>query len=470
MMNTYSDIALDVVKSMNSKILNSSFKKLVDNDSSIVPIQNYIPNIWENRWFNDEVIPGYDKGYCVWRNTYTDITSFLNDYGDQVYAYAQNNARLKSYIVSSWIDISCNSDLTDYDRQQYVNKFYNVISGYSETQTSVYWDPIDDEEKKVVLTKKFFDPLYDYGPMSCTTSPVVEVYVSTVDNNKDLLSSDTWKSVVLSSQRMYDEYIETEVSILMDKHLHDYHLNGLMSPTDVNEILLTRSLSNFSLDLVQSKVKLRSHEQYANFDGFDYVVDFKKDEVTSEVDGHAYKHYRWYRLWSSGYLEHAGVVYCPKSVYPSGTADSYEMKVDLSWDGQAPIYDYPEISSTPYGLAYNNLYYAEGAVREIVEGDNWLSPTSRYTIQITPIKSDPNNDISVLSHTYKDFAQLSDFIYPDVPMSSNKNHPFLDVEVHQVKNESFCFTKLNLDDLTDNSYAQFYSYYTTGFRVGLSAT
>ena len=58
-MNSYDDIKLEIVKSLNSQILNNAFKKLHENDMEIVPAHDYTPNVWENKWFNDEVIPGY---------------------------------------------------------------------------------------------------------------------------------------------------------------------------------------------------------------------------------------------------------------------------------------------------------------------------------------------------------------------------------------------------------------------------
>ena len=101
-MNSYDDIKLEIVKSLNSSILNNAFKKLYSNDNEIVPANDYTPNIWENKWYNDEVIPGYPKGYCVWRNAYTNISSFLSSYGDLVYDYAKSNPLLETYLLSSW--------------------------------------------------------------------------------------------------------------------------------------------------------------------------------------------------------------------------------------------------------------------------------------------------------------------------------------------------------------------------------
>jgi len=84
-MNSYDEVKLKIVRELNSAVLNGAFTKLYDNDTELVPKYDYTPNIWENKWYNDDVIPGYSKGYCVWKNTYLDLSSFLDDYGDVVF-------------------------------------------------------------------------------------------------------------------------------------------------------------------------------------------------------------------------------------------------------------------------------------------------------------------------------------------------------------------------------------------------
>jgi len=41
------DILLSVVADFNAKILNNSFSKLLVNDGTLIPENNYIPTIWE---------------------------------------------------------------------------------------------------------------------------------------------------------------------------------------------------------------------------------------------------------------------------------------------------------------------------------------------------------------------------------------------------------------------------------------
>jgi hypothetical protein len=92
----YNDIELSVVNDLNSRILNTTFNKLIENDESIIPSNNYIPNIWENKWFNNNVIRGYSKGDAVWKYTMTS-SEFINTYHNIIYDYAQNNKLLNGY-------------------------------------------------------------------------------------------------------------------------------------------------------------------------------------------------------------------------------------------------------------------------------------------------------------------------------------------------------------------------------------
>lgn len=105
-MNSYDEVKLQVVRTLNSAVLNSAFTKLYSNDNELAPPYDYTPNIWENKWYNDDVIPGYSRGYCVWKNVYTGMEDFLNDYGDVVFEYAQANDMLKDVCDKRWSEVS----------------------------------------------------------------------------------------------------------------------------------------------------------------------------------------------------------------------------------------------------------------------------------------------------------------------------------------------------------------------------
>jgi hypothetical protein len=73
-----------------------SFSKLAENDTSIVPVNEYTPKIWENKWFNDDTIPGYSKGDSVWKYIMTS-SDFLSEYHELIYKYASENELLNGY-------------------------------------------------------------------------------------------------------------------------------------------------------------------------------------------------------------------------------------------------------------------------------------------------------------------------------------------------------------------------------------
>lgn len=148
---TGNDILLSVVADFNAKILNNSFTKLLANDNSLIPENNYIPTIWEQKWFNNDAVPGYNMGQCVWRNTMTSLNDFLDAYGDLVYDYASNNIKLgkSDYLDSSWTDIVEKFGDKEEIMAVYRMKYFNVISGYSDLE-------IDPETGKQTIIRNWY--------------------------------------------------------------------------------------------------------------------------------------------------------------------------------------------------------------------------------------------------------------------------------------------------------------------------
>lgn len=107
----YGDVQLSTLKVVNSAILNKSFTKLVDNDSSIFPIADYAPRMWENLWYNDDTIAGYAKGDAMWKGVMT-FKSFLSDYAQAIQDYAAGNLKTNSYF--KYPAVSCMSEVQRY--------------------------------------------------------------------------------------------------------------------------------------------------------------------------------------------------------------------------------------------------------------------------------------------------------------------------------------------------------------------
>jgi len=95
------------------------------------------------------------------------------------------------------------------------------------------------------------------------------------------------------------------------------------------------------------------------------------------IDYH-YKLYRWFRLWSSGHLEHGGIIPCNvvTVIKDKSKAENYVLSADLGWETSstttgelqlAEVYDYTPLSSSFYGNVTGNLYYAKRSPSEIRE-------------------------------------------------------------------------------------------------------
>lgn len=485
-MYTIDDIKLSAVADFNSKILNNSFTKLLINDNSIVPEVNYIPTIWEHQWFNNDATPGYSKGQCVWKHTISSLEDFLDNYGNLVYDYAQENDKLKTYLLSSWSDIKTYA-ASEVAMMTWKCRYYNVISGYA--TGSISSNPTTGEEVITADYTRVYDQLFEFGnarPNVVDKDSRIEVYVSTIDDNKELLSNrNAWKSVVLSDQAAYDSYISTEVSILFDQHISAYHFNNELTPENISDTLLQVDLKNFDITKVQT-AKVTSHDKYVDSEGFDCVKLFAKRQDTFTYLSNDFKTYRWFRLWNSGRLEHGGTIAVPPypySDYHLNLADGYVVSVNLDWEAEkgdgtkirSEKYNYQETSASFYGNVTGNLYYAKTSpeVRELYgTSDLKLGPNSRYLVIVTPISFDLAADLSAskelaLSNEFKVVSQEqllnngSGYSTPNDDVMSS----FINVEVHHMKNDSFCFTRARTKDISKANSIQFYSYYTSGIKV-----
>ena len=74
--------------------INKIFKKLIDNDNSILPNFNDIPGIWTCKWFNNDLNNGYRPGDGVWINT-EDENQFIFNFQDEILGYINGNRKLK---------------------------------------------------------------------------------------------------------------------------------------------------------------------------------------------------------------------------------------------------------------------------------------------------------------------------------------------------------------------------------------
>lgn len=93
----YEDLCLKPGYKITLAALNAAFKKLVENDNSLIPENSIVPTIWECTWFNDESQPGYKKGDAVWINT-EPLDSFTESRYQVIIDYLMGNEFYKQKV------------------------------------------------------------------------------------------------------------------------------------------------------------------------------------------------------------------------------------------------------------------------------------------------------------------------------------------------------------------------------------
>lgn len=460
---TYNDVCLSVVQDLNTDIINRSLSVMVMNDIAILPQNNYIPSIWERKWFNNDTIPGYQRGDVVWKYTLNG-DEFLQNYASIVYKYSKENPRISAYLLCS--------DQYQLEKE----KYHNIISGYSEL---CGFAPNNIPVYRQVLPS-LFDYCYDYATSAYLSGLVlngkpmpIEIYVSLKDDNKEEISNSLyWQNINLKDNAFLSTYISSIFDQEFYKHKRDYHLDESKTSADFNKLLLRKDFSNFNVDEIYNPLTVINHTSYVNSQGFDYVIKFAKTTIPSKLSGNNDKRplYKWYRLWNSGYLEHGGVVYVPScdSQQPDKLS-SYEISVNLDWidnsGNVAPIYDYPRLTSTSfYGDQYDMLYYGTNNNKRVVanylSSEKYLGQENRYSISLTPV--DLVKDDILSTGKYADFRSISAIAYPTYA-NNDIVSTYVNVEVFRQQNESFQLIRSNTTDLTNLSVARYIQYYTSGY-------
>lgn len=460
MLHSLDEIELSYVKDLNTRTLNMSLEKLAYNDTATFPANNYIPKIWENKWYNDDVIGGYSKGDVVWKWTMNEQT-FLSGFAEVVQKYALDNPMLCGYFKY---------DPNEFNKE--INRYRNIISGYSQT--------IGDGNKTHQYFPMLFDYCFDYqnGEYNPSLS-TIELYISVVDDNKSLLSDTIcWKSIILRTKDDVNNYVSGEISSMFASHIKEYHFDGINSISGYDELLLANNLSNFTIDNVYNALRVNSHDEFVNQQGVDYVTRFKIMPFTTKVVPVSTDNdisisstmlYRWYRLWNSGYLEHGGIVEIPAYQTSASTqASCYEHIISLDWDREKEpmsIYNYPTLSTPYYGGSFDMLYFAKLSSEKVItpfpSSDSYLGYSKRYCISLTPVTM-LSNDISLESSKFKPFSQISALAYP-LHANDDINKTYVNFEAHEQTNTSFKITRSNTYDLRDLSTTRYVQYYTTGY-------
>lgn len=356
--------------------ISQSFKRIMENDNEILRNVGSDINVWECKWYNNNKISGYPKGHAVWVNT-ENVEQFVrNKYND-----------IEQYILNS----------------QYVGLYSNISSNTNLTLRFF---------KDVCQGTNGYEQLYYLGDIEQPT----QIRVSLVDNNKELPSNSLYwaDSFRLSSENGYKTEITKKatenISNLIDSHIANYHLSGMTA----NQLTSTYLKTDFSNISQNQKYKTHSIRGRKNIDqGFDSII--KHIYVTKSNEK------LWFKLWSSGLLEHGGII-------KKNSTEKY-ISINLNWeyDGKkAPVYDYQIIYDGFYGEDFRLKPNGE----DLVINSQNLGQQMTYNVLVSPL------------------------INTDICTEANP------VEVINITNSGF--------QIVHNSVNEVYSYYTSGYITPLS--
>ena len=305
----YTDIE-DIQISRNSKSgglnlenFNKSISKLLENDLNLLPDEDSdIPSIFERKWINNNNVAGYKLGDAVWLNT-EDPVEFVNNNRSEIIQYILNN----SILYNKYQTISADENICD----QFIRKV--ALSGYDAVSA-----------------------IYVLGDISSKT----QLMVSKIDNNKNSPeNTEYWYPFFETedNESVYKQYLSCLDDIqneMLSTHLSVYHFGNynndiknikLSSASDISALFLNDGLTNIPLSAKQQYI---SHEynDVNTLSGFDSVELFISKKFNDKTT-------KWFRLWTSGYLEHGGIVDVKN---PNTTDDSYAYnsscyKVNLQW-------------------------------------------------------------------------------------------------------------------------------------------
>lgn len=226
------EVLVRMDQKITDKVINNAFQKLLDNDFSIIPMENIKPEIWECKWFNNPSISGYSQGDACWINTEV-IDDFIKIKHNQIYEYAKNNSVLTKKIKKY--------ELNNYE----IHELYkNILSGYFDKISNIKLEPI-----------------FELGNIQ----DKVQIRISKIDNNKHSIFDDRyWSDFFIRDS--YDGDLKTIFNNSIQKHNEDYHLN--LKDVSLDDYV------DISLSNVSSIQRLQNHTCEYHQDvktGLDYI-------------------------------------------------------------------------------------------------------------------------------------------------------------------------------------------------------
>ena len=292
---------------ISTVLINKIISRLVANDNSVLPSTYRIPYVWEATWFNNPSAKRYMKGDAVWINTERP-QEFISENKDRIYSYLYNSSEYKDRILR------CGDDW----KKQYELYLEVINSG------KLYW--LGDITKPAQIRVCKED--------NVSSPPDDDRFWEDFFNIRD--DEKTRTEIIKEFERITEEQFESHLSSYHPESYDGFNMGEYM----VNDFSNASNLQNYN------KTSIR------NMSGFDSIKKF----VCKRYGNNNVK---WFRIWSSGYLEHGGIVDIgdiqgnDTDEYGDSKGKFYTVYFDWKYSGNlvAPIFDYQSVSMEPFHFA-----------------------------------------------------------------------------------------------------------------------
>ena len=392
-----------IVDKVSINDIDAALASMIENDKVIIPQYGISPRIWRCKWYcipltdrNKQRLL-YQKGDAVWINT-EDLSEFTKSNRQFIENVINNSSLLRSKYNSF--------ENNEYQKFEFCKQ---IVNG-----------DVTDSPQGL--------PLFYLGDIRKNT----QIRISLCDNNDKLPNNDGyWKDLFVNNDKakFQSELLNRAKELCktyLEQHLIEYHLSGY------NQTLSTEYLLNDMSNLGHTYEFINA--EHGSSRGFDYVVHYDCKKFSNGS-------YKWYRVWSSGMLEHGGIV---TTTNPGQAGDSLidentHYKVNLNWpcsSGTAPSYRYP--------MSSNGFYFDGSSITIGTNTSNMndmgrqLSQEDHYVVQLTPIVG------NTVPYSY---------------LNGGNTPYYMSNDINRMTNSSFCFL-INKESTT-------YSYHVQGFVTNL---
>lgn len=393
--------------------IDEAIEAMIANDNKVIPAYGVTPKIWRCKWYNGAKRNLYKQGDAVWINT-EDLDEFTTSNKSFIIETIKNNSTLRNIYKR-----------LDGDEGQIYDLCKDVVTG-------------------AVTGNSEGLPLYYIGELTSKT----QIRVSLSDDNDKLPTDNAyWKDFFVNNdESKFQLSIMNRTAELCEQylssHMVNYHLSGIYSywlssegmPCDLETFYLKNDMSNLE------HAYEYNDDSGAKQSGIDYVLYFTDKKFTGNC-------YKWFRIWSSGLLEHGGIV---DTRYATQLGDRLTMngkddvathyQVNLNWEspiGTSPTYKYSR-DATGFCFDGNTIDVGDSNKLQIDSIGKQISQENHYVVQVTPI----TNGITPYQHLN--------------PIDNkNQTYYYMSKDVDTMTNTSFRFLI--------NKEATTYSYYVKGF-------